>query len=103
MRTRTPLLAVALLAVPAAVLVPIAVARGDGATAAPTAGDAGTTKRDPDNRTGLSEWMDRCVQGDAKFMAKDVPGAIDLYRQAIQLAPKRPLRATCWARRRWRR
>jgi tetratricopeptide (TPR) repeat protein len=77
MRTRTPLLAVALLAVPAAVLVPIAVARGDGSASAPAGSDA--------------EWMDRCVQGDAKFMAKDIPGAIDLYRQAIQLAPKRPL------------
>jgi Flp pilus assembly protein TadD len=91
MRTRTPFLAVALLAVPAAVLVPIAVARGDGGTAAPAASDAGSSKRDPDNRAGLAEWMDRCVQGNAKFMAKDVPGAIDLYRQAIQLAPKRPL------------
>jgi len=91
MRTRTPLLALLLLAVPAAVLVPIAAARGDGAAAAPAASGSAATKHDPDNKTGLADWMDRCVQGNAKFMAKDIPGAIDLYRQAIQLAPKRPL------------
>jgi tetratricopeptide (TPR) repeat protein len=93
MRPRTPLLALTLLAVPAAVLVPIAAARGDGSTPAPvaSASSAGATKHDPDNRAGLADWMDRCVQGNAKFIAKDIPGAIDLYRQAIQLAPKRPL------------
>jgi tetratricopeptide (TPR) repeat protein len=91
MRSRTPLLALTLLAVPAAVLVPIAAARGDGSAPTPAAAPAGSAKHDPDDKTGLSEWMDRCARGDAKFMAKDIPGAIDLYRQAIQLAPKRPL------------
>jgi tetratricopeptide (TPR) repeat protein len=91
MRPRTPLLALTLLAVPAAVLVPIAAARGDGSEAAPAPSASAATKHDPDDKTGLADWMDRCVQGNAKFMAKDIPGAIDLYRQAIQLAPKRPL------------
>jgi tetratricopeptide (TPR) repeat protein len=99
MLKRSPLLAALVLAAPASVLVPMAAAWGDSASPpqatapAPAAapGDAGGPMRDPDNRRGLAEWMDRCVQGNAKFMAKDIPGAIDFYRQAIQLAPKRPL------------
>jgi tetratricopeptide (TPR) repeat protein len=92
MPARKSLFFVALLAAPAAVLVPIAAARGDAQSSAvvPTS-DGGTTRRDPDNKTGIAEWMERCVAGNAKFMAKDIPGAIDLYRQAIQLAPKKPL------------
>jgi tetratricopeptide (TPR) repeat protein len=32
-----------------------------------------------------------CVQGNAKFLSRDFPGAIETYRKAIQLAPKNPL------------
>ncbi len=90
MRLRGTLFTLALFVAPAIVLLPVAAAWGDGASVVPAAADAGV-KRDPDNRTGLAEWMERCVQGNAKFLAKDVPAAIDLYKQAIQLAPKRPL------------
>ncbi len=48
-------------------------------------------RRDPDNKSGLAEWMEQCLKGNAKYLAHDIPGAIDLYRTAIQLAPKRPL------------
>jgi hypothetical protein len=95
MRLRGHLVTVTLLCAPALILVPIAGAWGDDAPdakpAPPSATDAGGPRHDPDNKTGLSEWMERCVQGNAKYLAHDVPGAIDLYRQAIQLAPKRPL------------
>jgi tetratricopeptide (TPR) repeat protein len=90
MRLRGPLFTLALFVAPAIVLVPVAAAWGDDTSVVPAVADAGA-KRDPDNRTGLAEWMERCVQGNAKYLAKDVPGAIDLYKQAIQLAPKKPL------------
>ena len=81
----------ALLGAPALVLLPLAAAWGDDAPAAKPASDAGVTRRDPDNKTALAEWMERCIKGNAKYLAKDIPGAIDLYKQAIQLAPKKPL------------
>jgi hypothetical protein len=92
MRIPGPLLTLALFGAPALVLVPVAAAWGDDTPAenAP-ATDAGAKKHDPDNRTALSEWMEKCIQGNAKYIAHDLPGAIDLYHQAIQLAPKRPL------------
>jgi tetratricopeptide (TPR) repeat protein len=94
MRLRAPLAALAVALVPAAVLFaaasPSAAASDDNSSPSASPGDAGT-RHDPDNRTGLAEWMERCIQGNAKYLARDIPGAIDMYRQAIQLAPKRAL------------
>jgi tetratricopeptide (TPR) repeat protein len=90
MRLRGPLVLLALLAAPALVIVPVAAASGESSTEAKPTPDAGV-KRDPDNKTSLAEWMDRCLKGNAKYLARDIAGAIDLYRQAILLAPKRPL------------
>jgi tetratricopeptide (TPR) repeat protein len=91
MRLRGPLVLLAVLSASAlvAVVVPSVAAGGADSSSAKPASDAG--RHDPDNRAGLAEWMDRCLQGNAKYLAHDIPGAIDLYRQAIQLAPKRPL------------
>ena len=93
MRLRGPLVLLAFVSAPALVLVvvPRAAAGGDDSSSVKASSDAGGARRDPDNRTALAEWMDRCIQGNAKFLAHDIPGSIDLYRQAIQLAPKRPL------------
>ena len=91
MRLRGPLVTLALFCAPALVLLPFAAARGDEPAPAKPASDAGVTRHDPDNKTALAEWMERCLLGNAKYLAHDVPAAIDLYRQAIQLAPKRPL------------
>jgi hypothetical protein len=97
MRIRGPLVTLALFCAPALVLaasvlfVPSAVAWGEEPAAPRSPLDAGGPRHDPDNKAGLAEWMDRCIKGNAKYLSHDVPGAIDLYRQAIQLAPKRPL------------
>ena len=48
-------------------------------------------EHDPNNVTGLSEAVEIVSKGNEKFIAKDVQGAIDAYRRAIQLAPKNPL------------
>jgi TolA-binding protein len=53
--------------------------------------DAGGKKRDADNVTGLSQYMEICLQGNAKYLSRDFSGAIDTFRQAIQLAPKNPV------------
>ncbi len=89
-RLRGFLAMLSLFAVPALVLLPFAAARGDDSSGAKASADGGV-KHDPDNRTALAEWMERCVKGNAKFLAHDVAGASDIYRQAIQLAPKRAL------------
>jgi TolA-binding protein len=80
---------------------------GDGATAEAAKGDAaakaaekgtekaaekpGDKRSDPDNVTGLSKFMETCIQGNGKYLARDFAGAIATYREAIQLAPKNAL------------
>jgi tetratricopeptide (TPR) repeat protein len=54
-------------------------------------GASADDKYDPDNRTHISKFMETAVQGNAKMMSRDFPGAIELYRQAIQLQPMNPL------------
>lgn len=55
--------------------------------------DAGPaeTRYDPDNVTGISQSMEALVKGNERYVAKDYPGAIDLYRKGIQLNPKNAL------------
>jgi len=48
-------------------------------------------KYDPDNITGISQYMETCVKGNEKFAAKDYTGAIDTFKKAVQLAPKQAL------------
>ena len=91
MRLRGTLSTLAFVCAPALVLLPIAVAVADDSSGATSSRDAGASHHDPDNKTALAEWMARCIQGNSKLLGHDLPGAIDLYRQAIQLAPKRPL------------
>ena len=76
----------------------LAAAWGGRCTATPKPADATDGERAtrldpprPGRKAGLAEWMERCIKGNTKYLAHDIPGAIDLYRQAIQLAPKRPL------------
>lgn len=46
---------------------------------------------DPENVTSLSQFMELVGKGNEKYAAKDYPGAIDLYKKAIQLNPRNPL------------
>lgn len=56
------------------------------------AGDGGAEKKyDPLNQTALSQFMETCLQGNARYTSRDLPGAIELYRRAITLAPKQAL------------
>jgi tetratricopeptide (TPR) repeat protein len=82
-------LGLALISVDAAGQKP-APAKGAGKAAAP-APDGGEPRFDPDNVIAISEFMDTLVKGNAKYAAKDYPGAIDLYRKAMQQNPKHPL------------
>jgi len=105
MRARPRLLAasVALLVAPVLALAPVVAVAQDAKpkkktddTAASASGkstDKGEKdkKYDPDNRTAISLFMHTCIQGNAKYAARDFPGAIELYRKAIELSPKSPL------------
>ncbi len=75
----------------AGVVLPAAVASGDNKPAvdAKDAKDGG--KYDPQNRTHISQYMETLVAGNAKFTARDFPGAIEVYRRAIAMAPNNPL------------
>lgn len=96
-RSGLALLPVALaLVIPAALAIPVLAIAGAGSASAAggragsDGGGGGEETRDPNNITGISRWMELCVEGNGKYMARDFPGAIGSYRNAVQLAPKNP-------------
>ncbi len=56
-----------------------------------TAKPSGEPVFDPDNKTAISKYNDTILKGNGKFLARDFPGALDIYRSAIPLAPKNAL------------
>src|SRR5262245_30124121 len=64
-------------------------ARADGPAPAPV--KAGAPRYDADNVTAISQHMETLVKANARVTAKDFPGAIELYKRAIQLNPRSPL------------
>jgi tetratricopeptide (TPR) repeat protein len=48
-------------------------------------------RHDPDNIHGISAYVEQLNKGVAKYVAKDVPGALEIFRATIPLAPKNPL------------
>lgn len=72
-------------------LVPV-VAFGDGDKPAkkklPPATDV---KYDPENIVAISEFQETVTKGNQLYVQKDYAGATDLYKKAIQLAPKQPM------------
>ncbi len=66
-------------------------ASADSKPAGKDASAAADDKYDPNNVTHISHFMETCVQGNAKFVSRDFPGAIELYRKAIQLQPTNPI------------
>lgn len=55
------------------------------------AGGAPADRHDPDNVAGISQFMETLGKGTEKYLAKDYPAAVDLYKKAIQLNPRNPL------------
>ncbi len=82
--------AIALLLLPALTLVPIAAgdAWGDAPKKLPPAEGA---RYDPENTVAISQFMETVSKGNEKYASKDYTGAIDLFKKAIQLAPKNAL------------
>jgi tetratricopeptide (TPR) repeat protein len=56
-----------------------------------TAKPPGEPVFDPDNKTAISRYNDTILKGNGKYLARDFPGALDIYRSAIPLAPKSAL------------
>jgi tetratricopeptide (TPR) repeat protein len=79
--------------VPAIALVPALALGQPRPKPAPAAasGSEKTERYDPDNITGISQYMEAIAKGNQLFTSKDTTGAIDAYRRAIQLSPKNPL------------
>jgi tetratricopeptide (TPR) repeat protein len=89
MRARPGVLLV--LALVGAPLMAPSVAFADGKAAVPATSGASKIRRDANNVTGISEFMEICVQANAKYVSKDITGAIELYQKAIKLQPRNPL------------
>ena len=51
------------------------------------AGKAGEIRRDPAGQTGISPYMEQIVKGQASFVARDIPGAVTAFQDAIKLDP----------------
>jgi tetratricopeptide (TPR) repeat protein len=48
-------------------------------------------KRDPENKRGISPYMELVVKGEAAFVARDIPGAISAFQEAIKSEPDKML------------
>lgn len=59
--------------------------------AKPKAAPDGGDRYDPENITAISQFMETLNKGTEKYLAKDYPGAIDIYKKAIQLNPRNAL------------
>src|SRR6185295_8307948 len=44
-------------------------------------------RKDPENRKGISPYMELVVKGNAAFTARDIPGAIGVFQDAIKMKP----------------
>jgi tetratricopeptide (TPR) repeat protein len=44
-------------------------------------------RRDPENKRGISPYMELVVKGESTFIARDIPGAIATFQEAIKLKP----------------
>jgi tetratricopeptide (TPR) repeat protein len=96
-RTRTPSarlgVALALLvSAPAAAVAMLGAPSGSGVAdalaAAPSA--SASAQYDPNNTTGISKFMEMCLEGNRKYLANDYDGALETYRSALRLSPRNP-------------
>ncbi|XXY54402.1 hypothetical protein WME91_25045 [Sorangium sp. So ce269] len=60
------------------------------AGAAAPAADA-PARKDPQGQTGISPYMEQILKGQASFVARDIPGAIAAFQDAIKLDAARML------------
>lgn len=55
------------------------------------AAKAGEPRRDPAGQTGISPYSEQIAKGGAAFVARDIPGAIAAFQEAIKLDPEKML------------
>jgi tetratricopeptide (TPR) repeat protein len=66
-------------------------ASGDQKKPAKAPQQPGDQRYDPENITAISQYLDTVAKGNERFQAKDLTGAIDHYKKAVQLSPRHPL------------
>ncbi|MGK4001342.1 tetratricopeptide repeat protein [Sorangium sp. So ce1036] len=59
--------------------------------ATPAPADSASARKDPEGQTGISPYMEHVVRGQASFVARDIPGAIAAFQEAIKQDPTRML------------
>ncbi|WP_233561899.1 tetratricopeptide repeat protein [Sorangium cellulosum] len=59
-------------------------------SAAPPAA-AATSPKDPEGRSGISPYTEQILKGQGSFVARDIPGAIAAFQEAIKLDPTKML------------
>ena len=98
-RRRARTLAIAIAASAGSLLVALTLAPNDAAgqkpapaaAAKPKVAPDGGDRYDPENVTGISQFIETVGKGNDKYNAKDYPAAIDLFKKAIQLNARHPL------------
>src|ERR1044071_1742302 len=58
--------------------------------AAPASGKK-EIKRDPEGKRGISPYMELIAKGEASFVARDLPGAVSTFQEAVKLDPDKML------------
>src|SRR5690606_25625067 len=61
------------------------------ATPAPAPAAPTPARKDPEGRSGISPYMEQVLKGQASFVARDIPGAIAAFQEAIKQDPARML------------
>ncbi|WP_437778413.1 hypothetical protein [Sorangium sp. So ce1097] len=82
---------IASFALAVAVAVPAVAQQPATDAAAPPAAAAATSPKDPAGQTGISPYMEQILKGQASFVARDIPGAIAAFQEAIKLDPTKML------------
>jgi tetratricopeptide (TPR) repeat protein len=94
-RIRSLVLSVLLaVSAPAVVLAPVVAAGETNKKPAAKSSDDSAEKSDrydPDNIIAISQYMETVVKGTERFSAKDYTAAIDTFKKAVQLGPKKAL------------
>jgi tetratricopeptide (TPR) repeat protein len=57
----------------------------------PAATGSGQVRRDPNGQTGISPYMEQVKKGEDAYVARDFPGAVAAFQEAIKMEPQKML------------
>ena len=90
MRAPSPLVLASLALLAAGLTASPAAAQSKDQPAPPAAATAGPRK-DPEGKTGISPYNEQIAKGNGSFVARDLPGAVAAFQEAIKIDPDKML------------